>query len=65
MVARFAALIAFWAFHELISKINPSAAAGGQPYVYYFQVCHSVETVVFGLAGAVLGRLIATRMGHV
>jgi hypothetical protein len=54
-------LLAFWGFRLLGPYINPAAGAGGQPYIYYVQVSNSLESIVFGLAGAFLARFIPVK----
>jgi hypothetical protein len=52
-------LSAFWGFRQLLPYINPTAQKGGEPYIHWVQVCNSLQVVLFGLVGAILGRLVA------
>ena len=52
-------LAAFWGFRQLLPYLNPTAQKGGEPYIHWVQVCNSIQVVLFGLVGAILGRLVA------
>ncbi len=52
-------LLVSWALQALMPYVNPTAVAGGEAYVCYQQICSSLEVIVLGLVGAIIGRLIA------
>ncbi len=54
-------LLVSWALQELMPFVNPAAVSGGEAYVCYRQICSSLEVIVIGLVGAIIGRLIAGR----
>ena len=51
----------FLGFQLLLPYVNPAAEQGGGPMIYYTQVTNSLQTIVFGLVGAILARLIAPK----
>lgn len=55
--------------HHLLTSymdsINPQAALGGRPLIDYTHVGHSLEIILFGMAGAILGRLAARDSGPI
>src|SRR5262249_28609494 len=40
--------------------INP-VASGGSPYIAYTQISHSLDVVLLGCLGAIMGRLLAAK----
>jgi hypothetical protein len=48
-----------------IDSINPQSARGGKPLIDYTHVCHSLEIILFGMTGAILGRLAAGDSGPI
>ena len=53
-------LLLSWGLLHLQPSIQP-AASGGQLFIAYLQISHSLEVIFLGLAGAVLGRILASR----
>jgi hypothetical protein len=53
-------LIIEWGTAQLQPFIHP-LAPGTYDWAYYDQVSHSLGIILFGLIGAVIGRLVATR----
>ena len=46
-------------FYLLMPYVNPTASQGGEPMIHYVHVSNSLSTIVLGLVGAFLARLIA------
>jgi hypothetical protein len=54
-------MLVLWGFRTLQPYIQPSAA-GGDPYIRYYQISISLEVVLFGVVGAIVGRLVAAEV---
>jgi hypothetical protein len=46
--------------YELQPYLNPQAS-GGRPFIAYTQISHSLDVVLLGCLGAILGRLLAAK----
>ena len=46
--------------YELQPYLNPQAS-GGRPLIAYTQISHSLDVVLLGCLGAIMGRLLAAK----
>jgi hypothetical protein len=46
--------------YRLQSYLNPGASGGG-PFIAYTQISHSLDVVLLGCLGAIMGRLLAAK----
>jgi hypothetical protein len=53
-------MLVVWGFRSLQPYIQPMAS-GGETFLAYHRVTHSLEIILFGLVGAVLARLLAPK----
>ena len=53
-------MLVYWELLRLQPSIQPMAS-GGEPFIAYAQISHSLEVIFLGLAGAVLGRLLGLK----
>ena len=50
-----------WGLRSLIPHINPTVPMGSITWMRCLQVCHSLEVILVGFVGAILGRFVAAQ----
>ena len=50
-----------WGLRRLERQINQTVPVGEATWMNYLQVCHSLEVILVGFVGAILGRFVAVQ----